>query len=136
MDALISAEASLATLLAGTFLAATLIPLSSELFLFAVLKMHPELAWPALAIATAGNTLGGMTSYLIGRFFGWKKPLAHVERVRRWGAPALLLAWLPLVGDALCIAAGWLRLNWAAAMLYQALGRFARYWVIAVGVTG
>jgi membrane protein YqaA with SNARE-associated domain len=136
MESLISADASLASLLIATFLASTLIPLSSELVLFGVLRLHPDLAWTALVVATAGNTLGGMTSYLIGRFFGSKKPLPHVERVRRWGAPALLLAWLPLVGDALCIAAGWLKLNWGAAMLYQAAGRFARYWVIAVGVTG
>lgn len=135
MDFLLSSQASLASLLVATFLASTLIPLSSELVLFGVLKLHPDQAWVALAVATAGNTLGGMTSYLIGRFFGSKKPLPHVERVRRWGAPALLLAWLPLVGDALCIAAGWLKLNWAAAMAFQALGRFARYWVIVLGVT-
>jgi membrane protein YqaA with SNARE-associated domain len=135
MDFLLSSQASLASLLVATFLASTLIPLSSELVLFGVLKLHPDQAWAALAVATAGNTLGGMTSYLIGRFFGSKKPLPHVERVRRWGAPALLLAWLPLVGDALCIAAGWLKLNWAAAMAFQALGRFARYWVIVLGVT-
>ena len=135
MDFLLSSQASLASLLVATFLASTLIPLSSELVLFGVLKLHPDQAWVALAVATAGNTLGGMTSYLIGRFFGSKKPLPHVERVRHWGAPALLLAWLPLVGDALCIAAGWLKLNWAAAMAFQALGRFARYWVIVLGVT-
>lgn len=136
MDALLSAEASLASLLAATFLASTLIPLSSELVLFGVLKLHPDMAWAALLVATTGNTLGGMTSYLIGRFFGSKKPLPHVERVRRWGAPALLLAWLPFVGDALCIAAGWLKLNWGAAILFQVVGRFARYWVIVLGVTG
>ncbi len=135
MESLLSTQASLASLLVATFLASTLIPLSSELVLFGVLKLHPDQAWAALAVATAGNTLGGMTSYLIGRFFGSRKPLPHVERVRRWGAPALLLAWLPLVGDALCIAAGWLKLNWAAAMAFQALGRFARYWVIVLGVT-
>jgi membrane protein YqaA with SNARE-associated domain len=136
MDALLSAEASLASLLAATFLAATLIPLSSELVLFGVLKLHPDIAWAALAVATAGNPLGGMTSYLIGRYFGSKKPLRHVEHVRRWGAPALFFAWLPLVGDALCIAAGWLKLNWRSAVLYQAAGRLARYWVIVLGVTG
>ena len=133
MEALFSPEASLASLLAATFLAATLIPMSSEAALFAVLKLHPYLFWPALGVATLGNTLGGLTSYLIGRFIGAKKPLAQVERLRRWGAPALLLAWLPLVGDALCVAAGWLKLNWMQAMLYQAAGRFARYWVVAQG---
>lgn len=135
MDTFLSAEASLASLLTATFLAATLIPLSSEIVLFGVLKLHPELGWLALLVATAGNTLGGMTSYLIGRYFGAKKPLRQVEHMRRWGAPALVLAWLPFVGDALCIAAGWLKLDWRAAALYQAGGRFARYWVISLAFT-
>jgi membrane protein YqaA with SNARE-associated domain len=131
MDALLSTQASLASLLAATFLAATLIPLSSELVLFGVLKLHPDVAWLALLVATAGNTLGGMTSYLIGRYFGAKKPLRQVEQLRRWGAPALFFAWLPFVGDALCIAAGWLKLDWRATASYQAAGRFARYSAIA-----
>ncbi|MBI4293823.1 MAG: DedA family protein [Betaproteobacteria bacterium] len=133
MDALFSAEASLASLLAAAFLAATLIPMSSEAALFAVLRLHDQLFWPALGVATIGNTLGGFTSYLIGRYFGAKKPLAHVDRVRRAGAPALLLAWLPLVGDAICVAAGWLKLNWAQVIVYQAIGRFARYYLVAQG---
>jgi membrane protein YqaA with SNARE-associated domain len=51
--------------------------------------------------------------------------------VKRYGAPALLLAWLPIVGDALCVAAGWLRLHWAAALGFMAAGRLARYIVVA-----
>jgi membrane protein YqaA with SNARE-associated domain len=125
--------AGLASLAAAAFLAATLLPLSSEVALFGVLKLHPELYWPALGLATLGNTLGGMTSYLIGRFLATRKPLEKVEVVRRWGAPALLLAWAPLVGDALCVAAGWLRLNWMAAAAFQAAGRFGRYWLVAQG---
>ncbi|HEY6864228.1 MAG TPA: VTT domain-containing protein [Burkholderiales bacterium] len=138
MEAFFSAEASLASLLIATFLASTLIPLSSELVLLGVLKLHPDIAWLALVVATTGNTLGGMTSYLIGRYFGSKKPLKHVERLRRWGAPALFFAWLPFVGDALCIAAGWLKLDWRATTAYQAAGRFARYSAIAFafGLTG
>ena len=133
MNALFSPEASLVSLLLATFLAATLIPLSSEAALFAVLKLHQDLLWPALAIATLGNTLGGLTSYLIGRLIGRKKPIRHVERVRRYGAPILVFAWLPLVGDALCVAAGWLRLDWVSVAAWQALGRFARYWLVSVG---
>jgi len=136
VESLISPEASLWSLFAATFLAATLIPLSSEAALFAVLKMHTELLWPALVAATLGNTLGGMSSYLIGRFIGSKRPLTQLERVRRHGAPVLLLAWLPLVGDALCVASGWLKLNWAAVILFQAAGRLARYGVISLGALG
>jgi membrane protein YqaA with SNARE-associated domain len=133
VESLLSPGAGLASLLAATFLAATLIPLSSEAVLYAVLRMHGDLLWPALAVATLGNTLGGMTSYLIGRYIGSRKPFKHVDRLRRYGAPLLVLAWLPFVGDALCVAAGWLKLNWLAVMLFQAAGRFARYWLISIG---
>ena len=129
-------EASLGSLAVAAFLAATLVPLSSEAVLFGVLKLHPELAWPAVTVATACNTLGGLTTYLIGRFIATRKPLAGYDAVRRWGAPALLFAWTPFVGDALCIAAGWLKVNWLSVTLFSAAGRLARYAVIAQGALG
>jgi membrane protein YqaA with SNARE-associated domain len=130
---LIGPDASLWSLAAASFLAATLLPMSSEVALFAVLKVHPHLFWPAIGVATAANTLGGMTTYLVGRFLATRKPLKHVEAVERWGPAALLLAWAPLVGDALCVAAGWLKLNWMASAAFQALGRAARYVLVAQG---
>jgi len=133
MQCLLSPEASLGSLFIATFLAATVIPLSSEAALFAALRLHQDLFWPAIGIATLGNTLGGLTSYAIGRLIARNKPLRQVDRVRRYGAPILLFAWLPLVGDALCVAAGWLKLNWAAVAAWQAAGRFARYWLVAQG---
>lgn len=131
MDSLFTPAGSLLSLGAAAFLAATVVPFSSEAVLFAVLRTHGDLFWPALVIATAGNTAGGMSSYLVGRFLGAKKPLTQLERMRRWGTPALVFAWLPLIGDALCIAAGWLKLNGLQATLWQAAGRFARYWAVA-----
>ena len=128
-------EAGLWSLFAASFIAATLVPLSSEAVLFALLKLHPDLLLPAIAVATLGNTLGGMSSYLIGRFIAQKKPLNQLARMRRWGAPAMMLAWLPVVGDALCVAAGWLKLNWLAVLLFQAAGRLARYWAVAQGAS-
>ena len=133
MDSLLSPTGSLLSLFAASFLASTLIPLSSEAALFAVLKLHDDLYWPALLVATAGNTLGGMSSYLIGRFIASKKPLTQLGRVQRYGAPALVLAWLPLVGDGLCIAAGWLKLGWIAVAGWQLAGRFLRYVLVAQG---
>ncbi len=129
----IGTVASLASLFAAAFLASTLIPISSEAALFAVLKLHADLAWPAVLVATLGNTLGGLTTYLIGRYIGTKKPLTQLERVKRHGSPLLVLAWLPFVGDGLCLAAGWAKLNWVAVALWSAAGRFARYWVVAQG---
>jgi membrane protein YqaA with SNARE-associated domain len=130
---LIGDWASLASLAAASFLASTLIPISSEAALFAVLKLHADLVWPAIGVATLGNTAGGLTTYLIGRYFGAKKPLTQLDRVRRYGSPLLALAWLPFVGDALSLAAGWIKLNWVAVALWSAVGRFARYWLVAQG---
>ena len=128
------ADASLWTLFASSFLAATLLPGGSEAVLFAVLKMHPESAWQAVAWATLGNTLGGMSSYLVGRVIPQTKPLKGLGLLKRFGSPLLLLSWVPFIGDALCVAAGWLRLNPAFAALYMALGKGARYVVIAAAV--
>ena len=122
---------SLWALFAASFLAATLLPGGSEAVLFGVLKLHPGQFWLALAVATCGNTLGGMSSWLIGRVLPQREPLKGLALMQRYGAPLLLLSWVPLIGDALCVAAGWLRLNpWISAGSI-ALGKFARYWVIA-----
>ena len=59
----------------------------------------------------------------------------RLEWVRRWGSPVLLLSWLPLIGDILCVAAGWLRIHWASAALFIAAGKFARYWIIALAIS-
>jgi membrane protein YqaA with SNARE-associated domain len=128
----ISANASLWALFTSSFLAATLLPGGSEAVLFGVLKLHPQQVWVALAVATIGNTLGGMSSYLIGRIIPQKQVLKGLASVQRYGAPVLLLSWVPLVGDPLCVAAGWLRLNPWWSTLCIAAGKFARYAVIAV----
>lgn len=122
---------SLWTLFASSFLAATLLPGGSEAVLFAVLKLNPHQYWQALAVATLGNTLGGMSSYLIGRLIPQKQELKGLDWVRRYGASALMLAWVPIVGDPLCVAAGWLRLNPWLSALCMAIGKFARYLAIA-----
>jgi membrane protein YqaA with SNARE-associated domain len=125
-----SESASLWALFTSSFLAATLLPGGSEAVLFGVLKLHPGQAWAALAVATLGNTLGGMSSYWIGRFIPQRQAMKGLATVQRWGAPVLLLSWVPIVGDPLCVAAGWLRLNpwWSALSI--ALGKFARYALI------
>ncbi len=125
---------SLAALFASSFLAATLLPGGSEAVLYGVLKLHPEIAWLAVAVATVGNTLGGMSSYLIGRLLPGDQQTGHAAalgRLQRYGSPALLASWVPIIGDPLCVAAGWLRMNpWTAAG-FMALGKAARYAVIA-----
>jgi membrane protein YqaA with SNARE-associated domain len=117
-------------LLVSGFLAATLLPGGSEAVLVAVIATQPA-RWPeALAVATLGNTAGGMSTYLLGRLFPERKLPEKLDTVRRWGPAALLFAWLPFVGDALCAAAGWLRLNWIACTLWMGVGKLGRYGVI------
>lgn len=125
--------AELLGLLAASFVAATLFPLPSEAALYAYLQAHPDQAALAVAIATLGNTAGGMTTYLIGRFFPNSKKIAEktLKTIRRYGAPVTFFAFLPLVGDALCVAAGWLRIRWWAALAFMAAGRLCRYIVVA-----
>jgi membrane protein YqaA with SNARE-associated domain len=128
-------ESALAGLFLSSILAGSILPISSEVVLFGVLKLNAALFWPALVTATIGNTLGGLSSYAIGRFLPEGKSLpvqTLVQRVKRYGSPILLLAWLPWIGDPLCVAAGWLRLNVWQCIVFMAIGKFARYWVIAM----
>jgi len=125
-----SETTSLWTLFTSSFLAATLLPGGSEAVLYGVIRLHPDALWSALSLTTLGNTLGGMTSYALGRFLPQTKPLRGLDTVRRYGSPALLLAWVPLLGDPLCVAAGWLRINAAMAALFMAIGKFARYCLV------
>jgi membrane protein YqaA with SNARE-associated domain len=118
-------------LFSSSFLAATLLPGGSEIVLYAVLKLHPGMLWPALGVATLGNTLGGMSSYLIGRLIPARKDLSGLATVRRFGTPALLLSWVPILGDPLCVAAGWLRLDPWLSALFIGLGKLARYSALA-----
>ena len=125
--------ADLLGLFIASFAAATLIPLPSEAALYLYLQAHPESIALALAVATVGNTAGGMTTYLLGRLFPHKKRFNEKTEtiLRKYGPAATFLAFLPVIGDALCAAAGWLRLNWWAVLCFMAAGRLARYCAVA-----
>ena len=118
-------------------LAATLLPGGSEIALAAYVAAAPDNASTAWLLASLGNTLGGFTSWLCGRFLPPSEKL-KASRAGRWmhryGAPLLLLSWLPLIGDLLCLAAGWLRINPWSSLLAMALGKAARYWLVIEGV--
>ena len=131
------ADLPLLGLLVYSFLAATLLPGGSELALAAYVTHAPANAGLALGLATLGNTLGGLSSWLLGRFVPPSEKL-RASRAGRWvhryGAPALLLSWVPLIGDLLCVAAGWLRINPWWSGLAMAIGKGARYWLVIEGV--
>ena len=130
--------AALAGLFASSFVSATILPGNSEIVLGAIVAASPDARWAAIAVATVGNTLGGMTSYALGRLIpaGASDKLAPraVALSRRYGVWTLLLSWVPLIGDALCVASGWLRHDWRVATVAIAAGKLARYVAIAEGV--
>ena len=136
METLALPEFGLSTVFVVAFVSATLLPLASEPAVFGLLTLSPELFWPAILVATAGNTLGGAVTWWMG--FGAERAYESVShkkppdpRALRWlqrfGAKACLLAWLPGVGDPLCAVAGWLRLPFWPCVLYMAIGKFLRY---------
>lgn len=132
MTEFFSSDLSLWGLFLSSLLGATLLPGGSEFVLIGVLKLHPELFWPAILLGTLGNTVGGMITFGMGWVLPQTQQLKHMEKLRRFGSPALLLAWTPLIGDALCLTAGWLRLNPWRAALFMAIGKFLRYYFIAL----
>ena len=126
----------LSTVFVISFVSATLLPLGSEPAVFGLIKLNPEMFWPAVLVATAGNTLGGTVTWWMGyaaeaayeHMSHHKPPNARALRwLRRFGAKACLLSWLPIVGDPLCAVAGWLKLPFWPCVLYMAIGKFARY---------
>lgn len=146
----------LGAIFAISLLAATLLPMGSEPALLGYLMFQPDMFWPALVIATIGNTLGGVITFWMGvgahralerlrhesptpeaaihGFADSQQPDRWRSRAlrmtRHYGPPVLLLSWLPLIGDPLCAVAGWMRLPFWPCLLFIALGKFARYAVM------
>ena len=119
------------------FVSATIFPMATEPVLFGFVKLNPDMFWLAIVVATIGNTLGGMVTYFMGygahELLAHDKPPAHLRWLQRLGAPVLLLSWVPLIGDALCAMAGWLKLAWKPVLLWMAAGKLIRF-VVMTGV--
>ena len=125
----------LSTLFIVAFISATLLPLGSEPALYGLLRLNPDMFWPAIIVATAGNTLGGAVDWWMG--YGahqvvdkYRHSRTHVkalEWLKRLGPKACLLSWLPAVGDPLCAVAGWLKMPFWPSLGYMAAGKFLRY---------
>lgn len=128
-----TAAEGLATLFVAAFVSATVLPANSEIVLVAFLQLFPDRVAGAIAVATLGNTLGAFTTYAIGRLFPERTlPKGRaVALVRRYGPAALLLSWVPVAGDAMCAAAGWLRLSMWHSAVAIAVGKLARYLAVA-----
>lgn len=149
----------LPAIFAISLVSATLLPLGSEPAVFGYVQVSPHMFWPAVAVATIGNTLGGVITYAMGAGAGtlwhqWQarhlagaepasdhdtaRPAAGTGRwhalatrwFKRFGPPALLMSWLPVVGDPLCAVAGWLRLAFWPCVACMAIGKCLRYIVM------
>lgn len=138
-------EYGLTTLFLVAVVSATLLPVGSEAALFGLVKLRPDLLWPAILVATLGNTLGGAISWWTG--YGAERAYEHLRhrppqeaRLLRWlerfGPKACLVSWLPVVGDPLCALAGWLRLPFWPCVAYMGVGKLLRYVVMTLALVG
>ena len=152
-------ELGLSTVFIVALVSATLLPLGSEPLVAALVQANPSLFWPAILVATAGNTIGGAISWWMGlaahKAWNAAKKRRHHEGaaqvppkaktqsryhriarywLRKYGAKACLLSWLPVVGDPLCAVAGWLRLPFWQCVAYMAVGKFLRYLLMTAGL--
>jgi membrane protein YqaA with SNARE-associated domain len=143
LAALALPQYGLSTVFVVALLSATLLPMGSEPAVFGLVKLDPSLFWPAILVATAGNTVGGAITWWMG--YGSEVAYEHathrrpsearpLQWLRRFGAKACLLSWLPIVGDPLCAVAGWLKLPFWPCVAYMAVGKFLRYLVMTAGL--
>jgi membrane protein YqaA with SNARE-associated domain len=131
--------AAYAGLFLWSFLAATVLPLGSEPALFALVRSGGSFGL-AVLIATVGNVLGAATTWWIGRRIGDAVDRRHREsrgeaRARalftRWGAPSLLLSWVPIVGDAIVALSGAAGIRFTEFLPWVTAGKLARYAAVA-----
>jgi len=119
----------------SAFCSATFLPAYSEVAFSAFLYKWPEQVLSALLIASLANSLGGIVVLLLGRRLPAKAPSARVHGYfQRFGPALLLLSWLPLIGDSLPLAAGWLRLPQLPSITCLCIGKTLRYLLLAWGV--
>lgn len=123
----------------SAFTSATVWIGTSEAAFWVAHRAFPENAVLIFWVAVSGNTLGSVVSWAMGRFLP-ERFLIHkinpkaLNYLKKWGAWSLFWAWVPMVGDALPIVAGWLRLNFWACALMLFLGKGFRYGMLWVGV--
>ena len=123
----------------ASFLAATVLPFSSEIVLTGVLLGGGSYV-PCMVAATLGNTLGGMTCYALGRLGKeeWIKKylrldITRLQRVQHWiegrGSWTAFFVFIPGVGDFIAVALGFLRARIGPVIFWMLIGKALRYWV-------
>ena len=130
----------------ASFLASTIIPISSEIVLTALIALKFDV-WTCIFIATAGNFLGGLTTYGLGYLGKWewvekffKKSREDIEKfqnkVKKAGIIAAAFAWLPFIGDLIALSLGFLRFKPTPVFVMMFIGRFGRFVVSGLIIAG
>ncbi len=134
---------ALLTLFFSAFTSATLLPGSSEALFLLMLSQETWNSGLLVVIAGVGNSLGGMTNWLLGRLIrsglfkdkhrnSQAKSRSRAEQwLQTYGSPALFFSFLPIIGDPLCLVAGLVNMSWLKALLFISLGKFFRYFVLS-----
>ena len=121
----------------SSFLSATVIPFSSE-FVLSFMILNGFDIYLTILIATIGNWLGGLSSYLIGRLGKWtiiekyfgvekNKVFNFKLKVDRWGSVLAFFSWLPVIGDVIAVSLGFFRINFILVSIWMLLGKILRY---------
>jgi membrane protein YqaA with SNARE-associated domain len=123
-------------LFSSAFISSTLLPGGSEVLFIYYIKQDITLKWSFFLVVTVGNSLGSIVTYFLGYYlrFGQKElPLKHPKIYsfcKKWGETALLLSWLPVVGDVICLLSGWLRLPKMTSFICIIIGKICRYFLL------
>ena len=130
----------------GTFLAATILPFSSDALYIAVLFATRN-PWGCLAVGTLGNWLGSVTTYWLGRCASWDFLVKHFKvnketlekqkmKIDRYGVWLALLCWVPIIGDVIAVALGFYRTPAISTHILLLIGKFARFliWTFAIWI--
>ncbi len=127
----------------AAMLAATFIPLGSEVVFAGLLALDFNPVWLTL-VAGAGNTTGGIITYSFGWLGKWEwlekwfriekaKVEAQMKHIRQWGGFLAFFTWLPGVGDPIAVALGFARSNVLVVIIWMAAGKTLRYALLAWG---
>ncbi len=124
----------------SALIAATVVPMSADVVLFGLLELGYNPFW-LIIVATLGNTIGGLSSYLLGYLAKWKwitkylgvkkeKVYSLKTKVDKYGFLLAGFVWVPLIGDLFAVALGVFRTKWIPVLVFMTIGKAARFVLI------
>ena len=124
--------------LSGLFFSAimssTILPGTSEIYVISLINFADHSKYLILTIATLGNSIGSMITFYMGFLYKRYKPTSYKvnKLVLKYGEWSLLLSWMPLIGDIICIVAGYFKLNPIRSLLIIIFSKALRYIILIV----